>query len=148
MSVYHINGQEVHYLEEGSPNRQKAILIHGWSSSSYAMSPISGLLSQRFHCISVDLPGYGNSPPFEGRTTIPRYAELIADLIEEISPGPVVLIGHSMGGMISTTVAIENPVLVERMVLISPTITGKLSKADQPGGLPDQYDRTFCPSAR
>jgi pimeloyl-ACP methyl ester carboxylesterase/CRP-like cAMP-binding protein len=128
MSVYHINGQEVHYVEEGSPNRQKAILIHGWSSSSYAMSPISGLLSQRFHCLSVDLPGYGNSPPFEGRITIPRYAELIADLIEEISPGPVVLIGHSMGGMISTTVAIEHPVLVERMVLISPTITGKLSK--------------------
>ena len=128
MRVYHINGQEVHYVEEGSPNRQKVILIHGWSSSSYAMSPIAGLLSQRFHCISVDLPGYGSSPPFEERATITRYAELIAGLIEEISPGPVVLVGHSMGGMISTTVAIDNPVLVERMVLISPTITGKLSK--------------------
>ncbi len=128
MSMIHINGQEVHYIEAGSPHRQKAILIHGWSSSSYAMSPIAGLLSQRFHCISVDLPGYGSSPPFEGRTTIPRYAELIADLIEELSPAPVVLIGHSMGGMISTTVAIEHPALVERMVLISPTITGKLSR--------------------
>jgi pimeloyl-ACP methyl ester carboxylesterase/CRP-like cAMP-binding protein len=129
MSIYHIDGQEVHVLEEGSPNRQKVILIHGWSSSSFAMSPLAGLLSQRFHCLSVDLPGYGSSPPFEGRTTISRYAELVANLIEEISSGPVVLVGHSMGGMISTTVAIENPVLVERMVLISPTITGKLSKS-------------------
>jgi pimeloyl-ACP methyl ester carboxylesterase/CRP-like cAMP-binding protein len=127
MNVYHLNGQELHTIEEGSPNRQKAILIHGWSSSSYAMSPLSGLLSQRFHCISVDLPGYGSSPPFEGKASISRYAELITDLIEEVSDGPVVLVGHSMGGMISTTIAIQHPVLVERMVLISPTITGRLS---------------------
>jgi len=128
VSIYNINGQEINIIESGSPNRQKAILIHGWSSSSFAMSPISQLLSQRFHCLSVDLPGYGSSPPFEGKTTIPRYAALIRDLIETVSDGPVVLVGHSMGGMISTTVAIEDPVLVERMVLIGPTITGRLSR--------------------
>ncbi|MEJ2758503.1 MAG: alpha/beta fold hydrolase [Anaerolineales bacterium] len=128
MPTYTINGQEINIVEEGSPNRQKVILIHGWSSSSFAMSPISQMLSQRFHCLSVDLPGYGSSPPFEGKTTIPRYADLIRDLIEAVSDGPVVLVGHSMGGMIATTVAIEEPVLVERMVLIGPTITGRLSR--------------------
>jgi pimeloyl-ACP methyl ester carboxylesterase len=127
MPIYNINGQELHVLEEGAPNRQKAILIHGWSSSSYAMSPLSALLSQRFHCVSVDLPGYGASPPFKNGTTIQKYAELIADLVEEISEGPVVLVGHSMGGMISLTIASMYPMLVERMVLISPTITGRLS---------------------
>jgi len=127
LAVYNINGQEIHTIEEGPANRQKAILIHGWSSSSFAMSPIASLLSQRFHCISVDLPGYGNSPPFEEETTIPRYAELMADFIEEISDGPVVLVGHSMGGMISIALTNVHPVLVERMVLICPTITGKLS---------------------
>jgi len=114
-------------VEEGSPNRQKVFLIHGWSSSSFAMSPLSSLLSQRFHCISVDLPGYGKSPRFEGKTTIDRYTDLIIGLIEQISDGPVVLVGHSMGGMISVTVAMKQPVMVERMVLISPTLTGKLS---------------------
>ena len=128
MTVYTINGQEIHTVEEGSPNRQKAILIHGWSSSSYAMTPLTGLLSQRFHCISVDLPGYGSSPPFEGRTTIQRYADLIENFIEKVSDGPVVMVGHSMGGMISVTVSIDAPVMVERMVLIGPTITGKLSQ--------------------
>jgi pimeloyl-ACP methyl ester carboxylesterase/CRP-like cAMP-binding protein len=127
MTTYNLNGQEIFAVEEGSPNRQKAILIHGWSSSSYAMSPLSALLSQRFHCISVDLPGYGNSPPFKNGTTIQKYADLIADLIEQTSDGPVVLVGHSMGGMISVTVARTYPMLVERMVLVSPTITGRLS---------------------
>lgn len=130
MPVYNINGQDLHTVEEGNPNRQKAILIHGWSSSSFAMSPLSSLLSQRFHCISVDLPGYGNSPPFEEETKIPMYANLMADFIEQISPdGPIVLIGHSMGGMIGVTLSLSHPILVERMVLICPTITGKLSTA-------------------
>jgi pimeloyl-ACP methyl ester carboxylesterase/CRP-like cAMP-binding protein len=128
MATYTINDQEIHAIEEGSPNRQKAILIHGWSSSSYAMSPLTGLLSQRFSCVAVDLPGYGKSPPLpNGGTTIPAYADVLVDLIEQISDSPVVLVGHSMGGMISLAMAQRNPAVVERLVLICPTITGRLS---------------------
>lgn len=127
MPTYTVNDQEIHAVEAGSPNRQKAILIHGWSSSSYAMSPLMGLLSQRFSCVAIDLPGYGNSPPLSGQTSIPTYAELLVDLVERISDGPVVLVGHSMGGMISLTMAQRHPAIVERMVLICPTVTGRLS---------------------
>ena len=42
---------------------------------------------------------------------------------------PVVLIGHSMGGMTSITLALRYPALVERMVLIGPTISGHLTTA-------------------
>ncbi len=124
---YTVGGQPIHVVEAGKPGRQVALLIHGWSSSWYATSPVLDLLAQRFHCIAVDLPGYGQSPPFDERTTIPRYAELLANLIETVSDGPVVLVGHSMGGMISITLALKYPVLVERMVLLSPTISGRLS---------------------
>ena len=117
MPVYQINGQEVHTVEEGSPQRQKTLLVHGWSSSSFALSPLSALLSQRFHCISVDLPGYGESPPFKERTTIAGYVELLTDFIEQVCKGKIVYIGHSMGGMIGLTLALAHPVLIERMVL-------------------------------
>ena len=125
--VYQVGDQEIHAMEAGRHGRQIALMIHGWSSSWYAMSPLMGLLAQRFHCIAVDLPGYGQSPPFNGRTTIPRYVDLLADLIEQLSNNPVVLVGHSMGGMISITLALKYPILVERMVLLSPTISGRLS---------------------
>ncbi len=92
------------------------------------MSPLIDPLSQRFRCIAVDLPGYGKSPRLPERTTIPRYADLMAELIAQVSDGPAVLVGHSMGGMISITMALRHPVLVERMVLIGPTITGRLSR--------------------
>ena len=127
MSVYNINGQDINVIEEGAPSRQLALLVHGWSSSWYAMSPLIGLLSQRFRVIAVDLPGYGQSPRLAQRTTIPQYADLLAELIAQISDGPAVLVGHSMGGMTSVTLALRHPVLVERMVLLGPTITGKLS---------------------
>jgi len=122
------DNQQIHAIEEGHPNRQVALLIHGWSSSWYAMSPLLGLLSQRFRAIAVDLPGYGASPPLPERVTIPAYADVLANFIERVTDGPVVLVGHSMGGMISLTLALRYPVLVERMVLIGPTISGRLSQ--------------------
>ncbi len=129
MALYTINGQTIHYVEKGQSNRQVALLIHGWSSSWYAMSPLLGLVSQRFRAIAIDLPGYGKSPRLPERTTIPAYADLLADFIEEVTDGPVVLVGHSMGGMTSLTLALLYPVLVERMVLIDPTISGHLSRS-------------------
>ncbi len=127
MPIFNIDGQQIHAVQQGQPNRQVALLIHGWSSSWYALSPLIPLLSQRFNCIAVDLPGYGQSPPMKERVTIAAYADLLARLIEEVSNGPVVLVGHSMGGMISAMLAMRHPVLVERMVLVCPTISGNLS---------------------
>lgn len=129
MAFYSINGQQIYAAEEGNPNRQVALLIHGWSSSWYAMSPLLGLVSQRFRAISIDLPGYGKSPPLPSRTTIPAYADLLADFVETVTDGPVVLVGHSMGGMTGLTLAMQYPALVERMVLLGPTISGRLSRA-------------------
>ncbi|MBX0330121.1 alpha/beta fold hydrolase [Oscillochloris sp. ZM17-4] len=126
--VYTIGGQEIHVREQGPPGRQTVVLIHGWSSSWYAMSPLLTMLSERSHCVAVDLPGYGESPPLRERATIAAYADLLAELIKEISPGQqVVLVGHSMGGMISVTMALRHTPLVERLVLICPTISGNLS---------------------
>lgn len=125
--IYEVDGQPIHAVTAGKPNRQIALLIHGWSSSSYALSPLTGLLSQRFSCIAVDLPGYGKSPRLPERTTIESYADVLLNLLEEISDRPVVLVGHSMGGMISLLMALKEPALIERMVLLNPTITGILS---------------------
>jgi pimeloyl-ACP methyl ester carboxylesterase/CRP-like cAMP-binding protein len=118
VTVYNVNGQELNVVEKGSQNRQVALLIHGWSSSWYALSPLLELLSLRFHCLSVDLPGYGKSPPLSSRTTIPAYADALVELIAQVSDGPV---------KISITLALRHPVFVERMVLIGPTVTGRLS---------------------
>ncbi len=127
MEIFSIDGAKIHAIDTGPRNAQLAILIHGWSSSSFAMSPLIPLLSRRFRCIAVDLPGYGESPPLRERATIGRYAQIIGRLITGLSEHPAVLVGHSMGGMISATLALQIPQLVDRMVLLCPTISGRLS---------------------
>jgi pimeloyl-ACP methyl ester carboxylesterase len=127
MSLYEVDGQTLSVREEGQGHRQVAVLIHGWASSWYAVSPLLPLLSQRYHCYAVNLPGYGASPRINGRVSIPDYAKLLRAFIKQVTDKPVVLVGHSMGGMISLTMALEQPDLIERMVLICPTISGRLS---------------------
>ena len=70
MTVFNLNGQRIYAVQEGLPTRQVALLIHGWSSSWYAMSPLMPMLAQRFSCVAVDLPGYGKSPALPQRATI------------------------------------------------------------------------------
>ncbi|MBE2199600.1 MAG: alpha/beta hydrolase [Anaerolinea sp.] len=128
MTVYNINDRQIFVREEGEGNRRGvALLIHGWSSSWFAMSPLMPLLRKRYRALAVDLPGYGQSPPCPGVVSIAWYADLLADLLRATTDKPAVLIGHSMGGMISLTMALRHPELVERVVLLCPTITGRLS---------------------
>ncbi|MEN9934266.1 MAG: hypothetical protein RLZZ387_845 [Chloroflexota bacterium] len=127
MTTRTINGQRLSIREEGPQQGQLALLIHGWSSSWFALSPLVEQIARRYRCVVVDLPGYGNSPPLAQPATIPAYADLLAGLVRELSPGPAVLVGHSMGGMTAVTMAQRHAELVERMVLICPTISGRLS---------------------
>ena len=126
--VYTVDGQEIVVREQGPARGRLLLLIHGWSSSWYALSPLLPFLSERYRCVAVDLPGFGESPPLRESATIPAYADLLAGLIKQLSPElPVVLLGHSMGGMISVSLGLRHPELVERMALICPTISGRLS---------------------
>jgi pimeloyl-ACP methyl ester carboxylesterase/DNA-binding response OmpR family regulator len=126
--IFTVDGQAIHARVQGTPNRRLLLLIHGWSSSWYALSPLLPLLSERFYCVAVDLPGYGESPPLTERAAIPAYADLLAGLVRQISPAiPAVILGHSMGGMIAVTMGLRHPEVVERLVLLCPTISGKLS---------------------
>jgi len=126
MPMYNVDGQQLHVHEEGKEHERVIVLIHGWASSWYAMSPLLPILSAHYHCLAVDLPGYGASPPLPTRVTIARYTRLIAELIEQVTDKPVIMIGHSMGGMISLQMTLTESDMVERLVLISPTISGDL----------------------
>ena len=127
MATYTINDQVVHVREAGPSNGPVAILIHGWSSSSFTWAPILPALSRRYRCIAVDLPGFGRSPAPRQPPTIAGYAELISQIIEQFSDRPVPVLGHSMGGQIAVTLALHNPMLVQQLVLLNPALSGRLS---------------------
>jgi pimeloyl-ACP methyl ester carboxylesterase/CRP-like cAMP-binding protein len=127
MPTFTVDGLTINAADEGPREGQICLMLHGWSSSWYALSPLLPLVSRRYRTVAIDLPGYGSSDRPRQRITIDGYVDIVAHLIQQLDDKPAVLIGHSMGGMISITLALRYPQLVERMVLLCPTISGKLS---------------------
>lgn len=68
--------------------------------------------------LAVDLPGHGASPE-ASCDNVGDYASWLGDQIRATGPGPVTLVGHSMGTLIALETAARNPDMVSRLVLIA-----------------------------
>jgi pimeloyl-ACP methyl ester carboxylesterase len=56
-----IDGLKIAYREAGAPGKPKMVLLHGFPSSSHQYRDLIRSLSDRFHVIAPDYPGFGNS---------------------------------------------------------------------------------------
>src|SRR5277367_4900615 len=56
-----IEGLKIAYREAGKPGNPKLVLLHGFPSSSHQYRNLIPALADRFHVISPDYPGFGNS---------------------------------------------------------------------------------------
>ena len=79
-----VDGLRVFYREAGASGAPKLLLLHGFPSASHMFRDLIPLLSDRFHMIAPDLPGFGNSDrPDRGLTfdkiaqTIDRFTEVV-----------------------------------------------------------------------
>lgn len=99
------------------------VMLHGVGGGHLAFAPqVERFASVGYRAVSWDMPGYGSSAPIEPYT-FKGLAESAIALIEALAgPGregtpPVILIGHSMGGMVAQEVVARRPGLVKRLVL-------------------------------
>lgn len=111
------------------------LLVHGWQSSSRMWDETMDFLSPHFRLWAIDLMGFGDSRNDDPTRllTIDDQTQLVAEFCNVLGLGPSVVIGHSMGGCIALKLALDYPQLVDRLVLVSPVVTGKL------GGHLDQF---------
>ncbi|MEP6482737.1 MAG: alpha/beta fold hydrolase, partial [Rhodoglobus sp.] len=82
------------------------------------------LLSDRYRCISIDLLGFGQSPAPAGATyTIEEHVAAIHATVRLLRlRAPFILVGHSLGSLLSARFAAVHPEQVSRLVLVSPPI--------------------------
>jgi pimeloyl-ACP methyl ester carboxylesterase len=100
------------------------ILVHGIASSSVAFEKLVPLLVDGHRVISIDLLGFGESPaPENASYTLEEHVDALARTIDSLRlDGRFVLVGHSMGGLVSTRYASMHPRKLSKLVLVSPPV--------------------------
>jgi pimeloyl-ACP methyl ester carboxylesterase len=124
-----IEGIRIAYTEAGSPSNPPVILVHGITSHRGVWARTLPVLAERFHCIALDFPGFGDSDKPKGADySIAKQAERILKVADHFGFERFTLIGHSMGGQISTYLASAlAPQRVVMLVSVDGVVTGELS---------------------
>jgi pimeloyl-ACP methyl ester carboxylesterase len=112
---------------------QPLLLVHGWGGSGDQWSPLLPLLAPAKRRVLVpDLRGHGalrsqwsdedwaDGEVHAGDFTPRAFAADLARMLTQLRTGPVVAVGHSMGGQVVTALAVEHPALVSALVVLDP----------------------------
>ncbi|MEL5989805.1 alpha/beta fold hydrolase [Microbacterium phosphatis] len=100
------------------------VLVHGIASSYVTFENVIPLLQADHRVIAVDLLGFGASPaPPDARFSLDEHVEYLERTLAGLElPEPFVLVGHSMGALISARYAARRSSELKGLVLVSPPV--------------------------
>ncbi|CAK7563735.1 MAG: hypothetical protein SEPTF4163_001611 [Sporothrix epigloea] len=131
-------GYKIHYSSAGDPTGQLIFCLHGLGGSTNTFTTLVPLLDAYFCIISVDFPGFGQSPrpngPNARRISIADHVAILHHLVTSLQGAatpesaaatkPVLLIGHSLGAMVALHYAAAYPAIVGGALLLGPGRAG------------------------
>ncbi|MFX1496010.1 MAG: alpha/beta fold hydrolase [Promethearchaeota archaeon] len=107
------------------------LFIHGWLGSSNEWIYQICYFNSKRHIIILDLPGFGKSSKPNTKYSIEFFSNQILEFLKIIGYNEVILVGHSLGGMIALNIAIKNKDLVKKLILISTSASFTSSYKDK-----------------
>ena len=128
---------EYHVYGQGDP---AVILIHGWACNSAYWNGQLDALKGRYTVVTLDLAGHGASGRNRTDWSIAHYADDVAAVAREIPNRQIVLVGHSMGGLVALAAA---PRIGERVVGIIGVDT--FHRVGLPPPAPQEVARQIAP---
>jgi abhydrolase domain-containing protein 6 len=100
---------------------EPVVLVHGFGASADSWNRFAKPLTKRYHVIAPDMPGWGASTRLETASYgYPAQVERLHQFLSQLGLGRVHLVGHSMGGFISSAYAARYPDQVMTLGLIAP----------------------------
>lgn len=114
---------ETHYLDFGGPSDGPLLVcVHGLAGAAWNWLALGPLLTGTARVLAVDLAGHGLSPAAGRPTTVGANRRLLDRFVREVAAEPLVLVGNSMGGLITTLEAAAAADLVRGLVLVNPAL--------------------------
>lgn len=122
----------VHYVDHGGPKEAPLIVcVHGLGGSHANWSSLAPLLTATHRVITPDLAGFGLTVGGPRSAAVPANRRLLDRFLGAVTDGPVVLMGNSMGGLISAMQAAKRPASVSHLVLVDPALPIPVSWPDR-----------------
>ncbi|WP_424317898.1 alpha/beta fold hydrolase [Candidatus Methylomirabilis sp.] len=120
MPYVQVGHARIHFVEQGpSPasHLPPIVFIHGAGGSHQVWLHQLGALGRPRRAIAVDLPGHGDSNG-SGADRIEVYCDVVRGFITALGLDRIVMVGHSMGGAIAQSIALDYPDLLAAIVLV------------------------------
>ena len=114
-----VGDHQIFYREAGDPNQTSLLLLHGFPSSSHMFRNLIPLLSDRFHIVAPDLPGFGfsQSPPrSQFKYTFDNLAMVIEAFTEVVRLQRYALYVFDYGAPVGYRLAMRHPDRVTAIV--------------------------------
>jgi pimeloyl-ACP methyl ester carboxylesterase len=129
-------GQATDMVRAGGPStagRQVFVLLHGVGVSHRYLAKLhlelagdgelaGGRPPRGAAVYSFDLPGFGDTPRPGRQVPVGEYAAFVAAVLADAGVQSCVVVGHSMGAQFAVELALQEPALVSRVVLIGPVV--------------------------
>ena len=126
----------VHWIEFTSEEPSKdhsqppVVFVHGLGGSHLNWCLLGPHLAAGRRVVALDLRGFGLTPGLRANSTVQANARLVDRFIREVVGEPVILVGNSMGGLISVLETSNNPDVIKGVVLIDPALPLPPQKPD------------------
>lgn len=114
-----VNGINIAYREAGNPKNPTIVLLHGFPSSSHQYRKVLNQLSDKYHLIAPDYPGFGNSdfPSKDAYTyTFDNLANSIDGLLEKLGLTSYALMIQDYGAPVGFRIATAHPERVTAII--------------------------------
>lgn len=112
-------GLRVHYRDEGNPDGQPIVFVHGTNGSLHNWIPLVDRLGKDYRIITYTQPGHGLTGPHpRDDYAFSGMSEALDLVAGELGVERFVLAGHSMGGWVAWRYALANPDRIDALILI------------------------------
>ncbi|HKI26615.1 MAG TPA: alpha/beta hydrolase [Candidatus Sulfotelmatobacter sp.] len=115
-----VDGLSIFYREAGPTNAETLLLLHGLPSSSRMFEPLFARLSDRYHLIAPDYPGFGHSDwpdPKNFAYTFDHCAEIMNHFAEALGLSRYTLYMQDYGGPVGFRMILAHPERVEAVIV-------------------------------